>query len=111
MFSSAVRVPTSVAGAPPIIKALSGPRGGRATARVVWGDPVFTGGLRISGYKVTAVEIRRNGTLGDRTAESVGAGRRGITMKLRPGKYRFLVRALNDQGPGAAGTSPVVRAR
>ena len=64
VLSPAVRVPTSRAGAPPVKKALSGKRGGRATAKVVWGAPAYSGGLRITGYKVTAVKVLRGGKSG-----------------------------------------------
>ena len=111
VLSPAVRVPTSRAGAPPVKKALSGKRGGRATAKVVWGDPAYSGGLRITGYQVTAVKVLRGGKSGARFTDTVGAGRRSLTMKLKKGKYRFQVRALNDLGPGRPGTSPVVRSR
>jgi len=106
-----VRVPTSVPGAPPVIKALSGTRGGPLTAKVVWGDPAYTGGLRVVGYKVIAVKVLRNGTSGKRSAQTVGAGHRSLKVRLPGGKYRFLVRAVNDQGAGAAGRSPVAVAR
>jgi Ca2+-binding RTX toxin-like protein len=107
LTSSAMKVPTSVAGKPRITKVVPGARGGKSTARVQWLPPVATGGLPVTGYRVQAV--RTPGTW--RKAVTVPANRRGLTMALPRAGYRFTVQAINADGTSKTMVSRVVRAR
>jgi hypothetical protein len=91
---------------------VAGKPGGPATARVVWARPTSNGGSRITGFEVRALKVRRDGTVVRQNAKWVrGAGARALTMRLRPGRYVFVVRARNAEGWSKATVSVRVRAR
>jgi Ca2+-binding RTX toxin-like protein len=101
----------TVATAPGIRFVMAGAAGGRSTARVAWKAPVANGGSPITRYKVVALRLHRDGSIASRTVKFVSASSRAQTMVLRPGRYRFQVRAVNAVGMSEARTSRVVRAR
>jgi hypothetical protein len=91
---------------------VAGKPGGPATARVVWAKPTSNGGSRITGFEVAALKVRRDGTVAWRSTKWVrGAGARALTMRLRPGRYVFVVRARNAEGWSKATMSGSVKAR
>ncbi len=108
-MSDPMLVPVDRAGAVRIRKAASGERGGRSTAMVTW-VPTTTGGAPILGYTVVAMRVD-DGKLKRRHGVRVGSGVHTVTMHLRPGRYRFLVRAVTDVGAGLSALTKVVRAR
>jgi hypothetical protein len=95
-------------GAPRIGTASSGAPGGRNTAIAKWRRP----GLRaaqVTGYKVTALKLRRNGSVARRISSGqVRASSRRLEMSLPSGRYQFRVKAVG--GPSSA-RSNVVRSR
>ncbi|HEX2176838.1 MAG TPA: chitobiase/beta-hexosaminidase C-terminal domain-containing protein [Nocardioidaceae bacterium] len=98
------------AGKPALRRALSGAAGGRATAVARWRAPA---GSQVTGYRVKALQLRRNGTVASRTQSALlRPGRRALAMRLTSGRYRFQVRAVNALGNGRwSARSNVVRAR
>jgi hypothetical protein len=86
-------------GKPRIRDARSGTAGGRATAVVRWRPPLVNNGSRVTGYRVTALKLRPNGSVAKRRSSSVlTAGTRSNEMRLRRGRYQFMVRAINAFG-------------
>ncbi|HEX2176840.1 MAG TPA: chitobiase/beta-hexosaminidase C-terminal domain-containing protein [Nocardioidaceae bacterium] len=86
-------------GKPRIRDARSGKAGGRATAVVRWRPPLVNNGSRVTGYRVTALKLRRNGSVAKRRSSAVlSAGTRSNEMRLRRGRYQFMVRAINAFG-------------
>jgi hypothetical protein len=78
---------------------------------VAWKVPTASGGSPITRYKVVVLRLRRDGNIVSRTVKLVSASTKAQTMVLRPGRYRFQVRAVNAVGLSKARTSRVVRAR
>jgi hypothetical protein len=95
--------------APGIGKAKSGKKGGKKTASVAWSAPSDTGGLPITGYQVIVVKAKNGKVV--KTVSRPGS-KTSYVAKLRAGKYRFVVVALNSLGAGArSATSKAVKAR
>jgi hypothetical protein len=68
-----------------------------------WRAPSSDGGTAVTGYKVLALKIGKNGQVTKVIRSNVvDADLRKLTMKLPDGIYRFRVRAVN-----AVGTSPM----
>ena len=112
LVSAPHAVPYSAPSAPRIRRVLSGRPGGEVTARVVWSRPASTGGAGISGYKVVALELRRDGSVAGETSSGMLApSARALTMRLDRGRYRFVVRAYNVNGASAPSRSKAVVAR
>jgi hypothetical protein len=100
-----VVTPSNVPGAPVIRTASSGVVGGKITAVARWTPPVSNGGSAINGYVVTALRVNAAGAVVSQTTSAVQtASARALTMTLRAGSYRFVVRARNRLGLGAAST-------
>jgi hypothetical protein len=98
-----------VPGAPATPTAKKGRKGGKKTASVTWVAPA-DGGLPITTYAVNVYKAR-NGKLVHTYAVVAGQPLR-YTARLRAGKYRFAVVALNALGYGPASPlSKVVVAR
>jgi hypothetical protein len=95
---------TSVPGATAAPTAKKGRKGGRKTASVAWLAPA-DGGLPITTYAVNVYKAR-NGKLVHTYAVVAGQPLR-YTAKLKSGKYRFAVVAVNALGAGP--TSPLSR--
>jgi hypothetical protein len=94
--------PATVSTAPRIGAASSGANGGAINATVRWNAPLNTGGTPITGYQVTALRLRNNGTVQATTISAVLApGSRSFVFQLAAGNYVFTVTAIN-----AVGTSP-----
>ncbi len=92
--------------------AFPGRRGGRVTAKVVWGAPDSDGGTEITGYRVTALKVRRNNSVIRRITRTRPASARRWQPRLQRGLYRFQVAAVNEVGIGpASARSNRVRAR
>ena len=108
--SDAVLVPTTRAGAVTIRKLVAGAPGGRSTATVKWAAPEVTGGAPIDGYRVVALKVRKDGSTVRRYSTVVGADTRAIKVVLDQGRYRFKVRAINENGLGAVVVTKVVKA-
>lgn len=98
---------------PGIRRALPGKAGGAATAVARWRAPEFTNGSRITGYRVTALRLRPNGTVASRKTSGMLPRRaRTLQMKLAPARYQFQARAYNAIGAGRmSARSNAVRAR
>jgi Ca2+-binding RTX toxin-like protein len=113
LTSEARTVPRVAPSAPRIRRAESGPRGGWATARVEWREPRSNGGSRLTHFKVQAFQTRRDGSVIRSTTKWVrlSADAEKVTMRLRPGRYRFRVWAFNAIGRSEAAVSDYVRAR
>jgi hypothetical protein len=103
--SSAVtpRAPATAPSAPRIRPAASGVNGGSITAIANWLAPVSTGGSAVTSYRVTAIQVRANGTATgwSRTVTVTGSVRRAA-MALPAGLYRFQVVARNAVGASAS---------
>ena len=85
--------------APAIGQAKAGAKGGKSTAVAKWRAPSFDGGTAVTGYKVLALKIGKNGKV-TRVIRSdmVDADKLKLKMQLPDGKYRFRVLAVNDVG-------------
>ncbi len=101
--ASNVVTPRGVPSAPVIGVATSGPAGGGRTAVANWSAPASTGGSRITGYTITALQMAADGVTVVATSATVnvGAAARTRSITLPAGTYRFEVVAQN-----ANGTSP-----
>lgn len=101
---TAAVVPAAKPGRPTIGKAKAGTPGGKVTATAVWKPPTSTGGVALTGYRVTAYRVNAAGAV----VQTVVAGLRppgasSYTMKLpAKGRWRFSVQAVNVMGTGAA---------
>jgi len=106
-------IPTRAPLAPVIRAASSGVVGGAVNAVARWSPPAPNGGPAINGYLVVAVRMSAAGTVISQTSSGVQSARvRSLTMSLRPGNYRFVVRAHNSAGWGATSArSNLVAAR
>ena len=81
-----------------------------ATARVDW-RPQATGGAPITRYVVVAAKVSPKGLVLSRTTKRLPGTARAVTMRLKPGVYRFLVRAGTSVGTSKSAVSAKVRAR
>ena len=96
-------------GAPGIGRATKGKKGGKKTATVAWTAPATDGSSPITGY--TVLIYKATGRL-VRTVTGLGSSSSSYTAKLRRGKYRFAVIALNALGAGPPSQqSRLVKAR
>jgi hypothetical protein len=94
---------------PLIRRALAGDAGGRDTAVARWRAPRSSNGSRVTGYRVTALRLRANGSVAARVMSRVlPRSVRSQVMRLRDGRYRFQVQAVN--GVGASKPSHVSNA-
>jgi hypothetical protein len=94
--------------APRISTARSGAPGGRATAVARWRKPALRP-AQVTGYRVTALKLRRNGSVARRIGSgAVRASSSRLVMRLPRGRYQFRVKAVG--GPSSA-RSNVVRSR
>ena len=68
---------------------------------------------RVNGYRVTAQRLRPTGAVvSRRSSKTLRASARSLEMRLPAGRYRFVVRARNSMGTGAASAeSNIVRSR
>ncbi len=109
LASSAASLTTSVVpadkpGKPKIGRAAAGKPGGKVTATAAWKAPASTGGVPLTGYRVTAYRINAAGVV----VQTVVSGLRppagtSYTMELpTKGRWQFSVRAVNVMGSGAA---------
>ncbi len=95
--------------APAITKAKSGKKGGKKTASVAWSAPSSTGGVPITGYQVIVVKAK-----GGKVVKTVNlaASKTSYVAKLKAGKYKFAVVAVNSVGAGTqSALSKAVTAR
>lgn len=100
--------PATAPAAPSITKARSGRPGGKRTASVTWAAPASDGGSAVTGYRVLV--LKKSGK--QVKSADVSAGTTSWSTKLRPGRYRFAVLALNAVGTGPqSAPSKKVRAR
>jgi hypothetical protein len=84
---------------PRIRRALSGHVGGRDTAVARWRAPRTSNGSRVAGYRVTALKLRTNGSVAARrVSPMLPRNARTHVMRLREGRYRFRVQAVNGVG-------------
>lgn len=84
---------------PRLRRALAGRNGGRDTAVARWRAPRSNHGSRVTGYRVTALRLRANGSVAARRVSRVlPRGARTHVMRLREGRYRFRVQAINGVG-------------
>ncbi len=84
---------------PRIRRALAGRAGGPDTALARWRAPRSNHGSRVTGYRVTALRLRDNGSVAARRVSRVlPRGARAHLMRLREGRYRFRVQAVNAVG-------------
>jgi len=91
--------------APQVRRALAGRAGGRATATARWKS--VTGAVS---YQVRAMRVGAGGKAV--TSNKLSGSTRSRTMMLKPGTYRFKVRAINAAGASSWSTaSNKVRAR
>jgi Chitobiase/beta-hexosaminidase C-terminal domain len=97
---------------PGIRRAVSGAAGGANTAEVRW-RAASGNGSKVSGYRVTALRMRENGSVAAKKQSKVlRAGARSHEMRLRAGSYRFRVRAINRLGASKwSARSNAVRSR
>ena len=94
------------------LRAFPGRRGGRVTAKVGWGAPDSVGSSDVTGYRVTALKVRRNNSVIRRITRTRPASARRWQPRLPRGLYRFQVAAVNEVGIGpASARSNRVRAR
>ena len=107
---TSIAVPPS---APVVRAAVSGRRGGSATATARWRAPAGAARTATVRYQVRALRLDARGkVLGVRTSAKLGSSARSRTMVLRPGTYRFQVRAITRAGISAwSARSNQVRAR
>jgi len=106
--------PATVPNAPVIRPPAQGAVGGALTATANWTAPGNTGGLAITGYKVTALRMAADGVTptGATVAATAGAAARTLSVTLPAGSYRFEVVATNAVGDSAASArSALVAAR
>jgi Chitobiase/beta-hexosaminidase C-terminal domain len=83
---------------PRILAAASGRPGGRDTAVAKWRAPL-SNAARVTGYQVTALRLRANGSVAKRTTSAMLAPRaRSHQMRLPAGRYRFRVQATSSAG-------------
>ena len=75
-----------------------------------WAAPEVTGGAPIDGYRVVALKVRKDWSTVRRYSTVVGADTRAMKVVLDQGLYRFKVRAINENGLGAAVFTKVVKA-
>ncbi|WP_084152176.1 fibronectin type III domain-containing protein [Nocardioides halotolerans] len=101
--------PVSAPGAPAVIKVAKGKKGGKKTASVAWAAPASTGGTPITGYRVTVLKAKNGKVV--RTANVAAGVTSYVAKKLKSGKYRFAVVALNAVGASPQALSKAVRAR
>lgn len=95
-------------GAPEIGKAKSGAKGGKVTAKIKWRPPTDTGGVPITSYRIVVLNSRGK-TVKTVKAPALATSRE---IKLKRGKYRFAVIALNEVGSSPrSAASNAVRAR
>lgn len=107
-FALTTAVPVTLPGAPSITKAKSGKPGGKRTASVTWAAPAADGGSAVTGYRVLV--LKKSGK--QVKSADVSAGTTSWSTRLRPGRYRFVVLALNAVGTGPqSAPSKTVRAR
>ncbi|MDP3894550.1 hypothetical protein, partial [Nocardioides sp.] len=85
----------TVTSAPRIRKASPGRRGSPLTARVRWRPPTSDGGAAVSGYRITAHRLNRAGKVVARLTRKAPASKRARELRLREGRYRFRVVAVN----------------
>ncbi|TIC81622.1 fibronectin type III domain-containing protein [Nocardioides sp. GY 10127] len=98
-------------GRPAIGKASSGARGGAVTATVRWSAPTDDGGSDLTGYLVRGLKLDASGRVVGRGTLALGV-RTSVRLSLAKGRWRFQVRAVNDEGSSAwSARSNVVRAR
>jgi hypothetical protein len=84
---------------PRLRRALSGRTGGRDTAVARWRAPRSSNGSRVIGYRVTALRLRADGSVATRrVSRMLPRGARTHVMRLREGRYRFRVQAVNAVG-------------
>jgi Chitobiase/beta-hexosaminidase C-terminal domain len=104
---------TTAPSSPRIRRASAGSPGGRDTAVARWGKPRSSNGARVNGYRVTALKLRPTGAVvSRRSSKMLRASARSLEMRLPAGRYRFVVRARNSMGTGAASAeSNIVRSR
>jgi len=92
---SALKAPA----APAIGLARAGARGGTSSAVAKWRAPSSDGGTAVTGYRVLALKIGRNGQVTKVIRSNVvDADLRKLTMRLPDGTYRFRVLAVNAIG-------------
>ena len=96
-----VRTAATRPGAARIGTAGSGARGGSVTATARWSAPTSTGGSTITGYQVLARRVSSSGATLSTRSFSAGRDARRLVMRLKAGRYRFEVRAVNAIGAGA----------
>ena len=89
--------------APAITKAKSGKKGGKKTASVAWSAPSSTGGLPITGYQVIVFKAKGGKVV---KTFNVGATTTSYVAKLKAGKYKFALVALNSLGAGPRARCP-----
>ncbi|MET1060463.1 MAG: fibronectin type III domain-containing protein, partial [Nocardioides sp.] len=99
--SRAIKTPATTPGAARIGTAESGARGGAVTARARWSAPLSTGGSAVTSYRVRASRVSSSGATLSRKTFTAAKDARRLTMRLKAGRYRFEVRAVNAVGAGA----------
>ncbi|MDP3891568.1 fibronectin type III domain-containing protein, partial [Nocardioides sp.] len=77
-----------------------------------WRPPTSDGGAAVSGYRITAHRVNRAGTVVARLTRKAPASERARELRLRQGRYRFRVVAVNSAGRSQPSAwSRTVRAR
>ncbi len=96
--------PAAEPGRPKIGKAKAGKPGGQVTATAVWRRPASTGGVALTGYRVTAYRVNATGAVVQKVVAGLRPpGASSYAMKLpAKGRWRFSVQAVNVVGTGAA---------